>query len=72
MPRERMSKYFWPASAITESDMDLLYRAREAAQPRVPITQLLARAVRETYGQLNVLALPAESHQQMRIQKEAA
>ena len=50
MPREPQSKYFWPASAITESDMDLLYRAREASEPRVPITQLLARAVREKHA----------------------
>lgn len=52
MPREPQSKYFWPSSAITESDMDLLYRARESSDPRLPITQLLARAVRETYGHL--------------------
>jgi hypothetical protein len=52
MPREPQSKYFWPASAITEDDMDLLYRARESSQIRVPITQLLARAVRETFGHL--------------------
>jgi len=52
MPRESQSKYFWPASAITESDMDLLYRARESSPTRVPITRLLARAVRETYGSL--------------------
>ncbi len=52
MPKERQSKYFWPAAAITESDMDLLYRARESSPVRIPITQLIARAVRETYGQL--------------------
>ena len=47
MPREPQSKYFWPAGAITETDMALLYRARESLRVRVPITQLLARAVRE-------------------------
>lgn len=52
MPRERQSKYFWPASAITESDMDLLYRAREASPNLTTITRLLAHAVRETYGGL--------------------
>ena len=51
MPREP-SKYFWPASAITEADMDLLYRAREASPTRVPITRLLAQAVHEAYGHL--------------------
>jgi len=48
MPR----KYFWPASAITEEDMALLYRVRESSQPRVPITELLARAVRLAYGRV--------------------
>ena len=50
MPREPKSKYFWPASAITESHMALLYRVRQASPNRTPITQLIARAVRETYG----------------------
>ena len=57
MPRQP-SKYFWPASAISESDMDLLYRARAQSAPRVPITQLLARAVRATYGHLAVDVTP--------------
>ena len=52
MPREPQSKYFWPASAITEADMDLLYRARESPPERIPITRLLAQAVRETFGHL--------------------
>jgi hypothetical protein len=52
MPRERQSKYFWPASAITESDMALLYRAREASTRRTTTTRLLALAVRESYGQM--------------------
>lgn len=52
MPREP-SKYFWPSSGLRPSvEMDLLYRARESSTPRVPITQLIARAVRETYGHL--------------------
>ena len=50
MPRQPKSKYFWPASAITESHMSLLYRARQVSPNRTPITQLIARAVRETYG----------------------
>ena len=51
MPREP-SKYFWPSSGLRSSvEMDLLYRARESSTPRVPITQLIARAVRDTYGQ---------------------
>ena len=52
MPRKPQSKYFWPASAITEADMDLLYRARESSHDPIPITRLLAQAVRETFGHL--------------------
>lgn len=51
MPRTH-SKYFWPASALSASDMDLLYRAREASSDRTTITRLLAHAVRETFGHL--------------------
>jgi hypothetical protein len=52
MSRE-LSKYFWPSSGLRPSvEMDLLYRARESSTPRIPITQLIARAVRETYGHL--------------------
>jgi hypothetical protein len=42
--------YPWPASAISESEMALLHRTREAWVPRVPITELIRRAVVETYG----------------------
>ena len=52
MSKERQSKYFWPASAITPDDMALLYRAREQLPQRIPITQLLAKAVRESFGHL--------------------
>ncbi len=58
MPREPQSKYFWPASAISESDMQLLYRARQASAGGQPISRLLARAVRQTYGHL---AEPAQA-----------
>ncbi len=58
MPREPQSKYFWPASALSESDMDLLYRARETLPVRHPITQLLAQAVRETFGHLADIEFP--------------
>jgi len=59
MSREPQSKYFWPASALSESDMDLLYRAREMLPVRRPITQLLAHAVRETFGHLADVEFPA-------------
>ena len=45
-------KYAWPASKLSESDMRLLHFARESADTYQPITKLLARAVRETYGHL--------------------
>jgi hypothetical protein len=58
MTSGRRSKYFWPASAITAADMALVYAARESRSPRVPITELIATAVRQTYGQVPVLHLP--------------
>ncbi len=44
-------RYPWPASAITPQDMALLHNARETAAKRVPITALVAEAVRRCYGQ---------------------
>lgn len=55
MPRYR---YPWPASAITPDEMAILHAAREASRPRVPISRLIARAVRETYGQVTATARP--------------
>lgn len=47
----RRSKYFWPASALTPADMALVCQARDASSTRrIPITQLIARAVRAQYG----------------------
>jgi hypothetical protein len=71
MTHGRRSKYFWPASAITPADMALVYAVRESSQPRVPISELIARAIRQQYGQVSVLNLPAVpiTHQDM---KEAA
>ncbi len=61
--------YPWPASAINPKDMALLYSVREFSSPRVPISVLVASAVRATYGQaLQPKALP--EHQTKR--KEAA
>jgi hypothetical protein len=58
MPREP-SKYFWPSSGLRSSvEMDLLYRARESSTPRIPITRLIARAVRATYGHLADVEMP--------------
>lgn len=43
-------RYPWPASALTRDDMAMLHRARERSPCRVPITQLIAEAVRAAYG----------------------
>jgi hypothetical protein len=40
----------WPASALTPDDMAALYAVRESSRPRVPITELVAEAVRARYG----------------------
>lgn len=52
-----MNRYPWPASAVTPQDMALLHQARESSPPRVPITQLIAMAIRTQYGQVP-LSLP--------------
>ena len=43
-------RYPWPASALTREDMALLFHARSRSPGRVPITQLIAEAVRAVYG----------------------
>jgi hypothetical protein len=48
MPRPTNTyRYPWPASAITAEDMALLHSVRENAAKRVPITSLVAEAVRQ-------------------------
>ena len=63
------TRYPWPASAVSESDMGLLYRARESSQVRTPITQLIVRAVREAYGHLAETQISIQQPEQL---KEAA
>ena len=43
-------RYPWPASALTQADMAVLHAVREGGEPRIAITELIARAVRQTYG----------------------
>ena len=43
-------RYPWPASALTREEMALLFHARSRSPGRVPITQLIAEAVRAAYG----------------------
>ena len=45
-------RYPWPASALTTEDMAVLHAVRETSSHRVPITQLIAEAVRMTYAQI--------------------
>lgn len=47
-----MLRYPWPASGLNNQDMRLLYHAREEARPRIPITRLVAEAVRKAYGEV--------------------
>ena len=57
-------RYPWPASALSKADLKLLHAVRESSQPHVSITDLIAHAVRATYGQQAVTPLtvlpPAE------------
>ena len=46
-----MYRYPWPASALTPADMRALHAIREGSSPRVRITDLIAHAVRQVYGQ---------------------
>ena len=43
-------RYPWPASALTQADMAVLHAVREGGAEHIPITELIARAVRVTYG----------------------
>jgi hypothetical protein len=43
-------RYPWPASAITPEDMERLYLLRESSASSIPITELIATAVRQAYG----------------------
>ena len=44
-------RYPWPASAIGPIEMAILHRIRESSRPRVPITRLIAQAIRHQYSQ---------------------
>ena len=43
-----MFRYPWPASALSRDEMAMLYHARSLG--RIPITRLIAEAVRTVYG----------------------
>jgi len=54
-------RYSWPASAISQHDMALLYAARESTRTDkiVPISVLVAQAIRQVYGMK--ISTPAET-----------
>lgn len=62
-------RYPWPASAISPQDMALLHSVRESTEPRVPISVLVARAVRACYGQALQAKPQTQTHPET---KEAA
>ena len=66
MSQDQQSNYYWPASGLTVADMALLYRVRESTDPRVPITRLVAQAVREQYGHVVVDGAGQTSNQDKR------
>ena len=46
-------RYPWPASGIDrDTDMALLHEARERSSPRIPITELISKAIKCTYGHM--------------------
>ena len=59
--------YPWPASALTAEDMAALHQAREALSSKIPITQLIAQAVRMAYINMTITI-----HTETPKQKEAA
>lgn len=66
MPKKQQSKYYWPSTGLCPDEMSLLHRAREASFPRTPITKLIAKAVRETYGHLAQTPIDVRPSEQMK------
>jgi len=52
------SRYQWPASRVDRSLMKRLAEVRESTQPRVPITELIRRALIEVYEVPSVIEFP--------------
>lgn len=70
-----MPRYAWPSSALTAEDMAVLFQVRESGACRVPISQLIARAVRETYGSQSapkLTVLPPQPQTNTEAMKEVA
>jgi hypothetical protein len=43
-----VKKYSWPASAVSEKDMQILYDMRQ--KTKKPISKLIKEAIRKTYS----------------------
>jgi hypothetical protein len=43
-----MKKYSWPASAVSEKEMKILYEMRR--KTKKPISKLIKEAIRKTYS----------------------
>ena len=56
--------YPWPASRISRSEMALLHQARQSSEPRVPITELIRRAVVNAYGRGAATAVAVRKDQE--------
>ena len=65
-------RYAWPASQLTPADMRQLYAARESHPDRLPITELVARAVRAQYGHLASKPEPSSKSEQETTLRPAA
>ena len=69
-------RYPWPASAISSAEMELLYKARETGMKRIPITRLVAEAIRQVYGRSvrnpHVEAVTEENHMNADHQNDAS
>ena len=56
-------RYPWPGSALTAEDMSVLHAVRESGSHRMPITQLIAEAVRRAYAQAPVIPFPQPTNE---------
>ena len=65
-------RYPWPASAISPIEMAILHRIRESSRPRVPITRLIAQAIRHQYSQSGQVTETAQPESEPQPERSAA
>ena len=65
-------RYPWPASAISPIEMAILHRVRESSRPRVPITRLIAQAIRHQYSQSGQVTETAQPESEPQPERSAA